>query len=69
MDRNRRRQQWTRAAAERKAVADLENIRSRRRAFQRAQRRRAIVRDAVLALTIALILFGAWKAIALAFAS
>jgi hypothetical protein len=34
---------------------------------RRKRRRRALIRDAVLALTIALILFGAWKGIALAF--
>ena len=36
---------------------------------RRKRRRRALIRDAVLALTIALILFGARKAIAIAFAS
>jgi hypothetical protein len=35
---------------------------------RRKRRRRTLIRDAVFALTIALILFGAWKAIALAFA-
>jgi hypothetical protein len=36
---------------------------------RRKRRRRALIRDAVLALVIALILFGAWKAIAPAFTS
>jgi hypothetical protein len=33
-----------------------------------ARRRRMLIRDAVLAIMITLMLFGAWKVIALAFA-
>lgn len=35
---------------------------------KRRRWRRTLIREAVFALTIALILFGAWKAIAVAFA-
>jgi hypothetical protein len=52
MDPNRRAQELERAAAH----------------ARRKRRRRALIRDTVFALIIALILFGAWKAIALAFA-
>jgi hypothetical protein len=53
---------------ERRAAADAREVISRaeRLASRRARTRRGLIRDAVLALVIALILFGAWKAIALA---
>jgi hypothetical protein len=62
MDRNRRAQE-----RERKAAADARGVISRaeRLASRRARARRDLIRDAALALVIALILFGAWKAIAL----
>jgi uncharacterized membrane protein YjjP (DUF1212 family) len=39
----------------------------RDRATARARRRWVLVRDAVLAIIVALMLFGAWKVLALAF--
>lgn len=65
---NRRAQERERAA-ERKAAADArEFISNAERAASRTRRRRALIRDAGVALVITLMLFGAWKLIALAVA-
>jgi hypothetical protein len=66
---NRRAQERERAA-ERKAAADAREVISRaeRSASRRARRRRVVIRDAALALAVALILFGVWKSIPLAVA-
>ena len=62
MDPNRRARE-----RERKAATDARGVISKaeRLASRRARTRRDLIRDAVLGLVIALILFGAWKAIAL----
>ena len=66
---NRRGQESERAAAERKAaLAARELVAKAQRTSRRARTRRAVVRDGVLAIVIALILFGLWKvALVLAF--
>ena len=63
---NRRAQERQRAA-ERKAASDAREVISKteRAASRSARRRGALIRDALFALAVALILFGAWKAIAL----
>ena len=68
---NRRTQERERAAAERKAAADAREIvtKAERAAGRKARRRRTLIRDAVFAIVIAFILFGAWKVIAWAFVS
>jgi hypothetical protein len=51
-------------AAERKAAAHARDIISKaERAARRARRRRALTRDLVIAIFIALMLFGLWKLI------
>jgi hypothetical protein len=66
---NRRAQERERAA-ERKAAADAREIieKAERAASRRARTRRALIWDAVIALAVALMLFGVWKVIALTFA-
>jgi hypothetical protein len=62
---NRRAQERGRAAAERKAAAAAQELVSKaeRAAGQRARKRRALIRDAVFAIVLALVLFVAWKLI------
>ena len=64
---NRRAQEREQATAERKAAADAREIvaKAERSASRRARRRRALIRDVVIASAIAFIIFGAWKVIAL----
>jgi hypothetical protein len=61
-----RRDQERQRAAERKAAADAREIVSKveRTSGRKARRRRALIRDGVVAVVIALMLFGAWKLIA-----
>jgi hypothetical protein len=62
---NRRAQEHERA--ERKAEADARQVISKaeRAASRRARKRTSLVRDAVLAIAFAFILFGGWKLISL----
>ena len=66
---NRRAQERERAAAERKAaLAARKLVANAQRASRPARTLRAVVRDGVFAIVIALILFGLWKvALVLAF--
>ena len=61
-----RRDQERQRAAERKAAADAREIVSKveRTSGRKARRHRALIRDGVVAVVIALMLFGAWKLIA-----
>ena len=52
--------------AQNSRVQELERAAAHTR---RKRRRRTLIRDAALALAVALILFGAWKVVALAFGS
>jgi hypothetical protein len=59
---NRRAQERERAAAERKAAAAArELVAKAERTARRARRRRALIKDALIAIIVALILYGAWK--------
>jgi hypothetical protein len=59
---NRRAQERERAAAERKAAEVARKLVARaERTSRRARTRSAVIRDGLLAVVIALILFGLWK--------
>jgi hypothetical protein len=66
MSPNRRAQERERAAERKAAVAVRKLFSKAERAAWKARRRRAIVRDAIIAVVIALVLFCAWKLIPLA---
>jgi len=70
MDPNRRAQDRESAAAERKAGADAREVVSKmERAAggeaRKARGRRALIRDAIIAIAVAVALVGAWKLIPL----
>jgi hypothetical protein len=61
MDPNRRAQERERAAERKAAAAARELVAKAERSARRARRRGALIKDALIAIIVALILYGAWK--------